>query len=129
MGLFIGFMKRPVASTEENFKIRPLKRNKILEELSIMSEEKELTIEAARRSETGKSYNRKLRAKGLIPGNIYKEEKSEMIELDPKWLSKAWKNGKKFNLSIDGQIKPVVIKELQINPVKRSAVHVDVMYL
>ena len=86
-------------------------------------------IEGSLRNVTGKGYARKLRQKGLVPGVILSEKgKSTSIELDPKWLGKAYKNGKKFVLVLEGQEKDVHIKELQINPVKRSVLHVDLMY-
>ena len=95
-----------------------------------MSEQAELlTIKAVAREGKGKNHSRKLRAKGLIPGNLIGKSKSTPIELDPKWLSKAWKNGKKFTLDFNKSSKTVLIKELQINAVKRTAQHVDLMYL
>ena len=94
-----------------------------------MSEHPELiTIKASPRSTTGKNHNRRLRASGLIPGNIIGKSGPTPIELDPKWLSKAWKNGKKFILDFENNSKTVEIKELQINAVKRTALHVDLMY-
>jgi ribosomal protein L25 (general stress protein Ctc) len=87
-----------------------------------------ITIEANLRTGTGKSYSRKLRATGKIPANLLQKSGALMLELDPKWLSKAWKTGKVFNLKFQGVEKPVLIHELQISPVKRTAVHVDLMY-
>lgn len=88
----------------------------------------QVTIEGTLRENSGKSYSRKLRSKGLIPANIIGQAKSQPIQLDPKWLSKAWKqNERKFNLVLEGETKQVVIKELQVHPVKRHALHVDLM--
>ena len=78
--------------------------------------------------EQGKNVCRRLRTQGQIPANILHKAKSELIVLDTKLLSTAWKSGKTFNLEIDGAVKPVVIKELQIDPVKRHPLHVDLMY-
>lgn len=95
-----------------------------------MSEEEMVTITGKLRTESGKGYCRRLRVDGKIPGNILDKTKSTMIELESKWLSKAWKSGKKFKLALEGEKEVAVrIQELQINPVKRSAVHVDLMYL
>ena len=89
-----------------------------------------VTIEAKAREGRGKGYARKLRASGLIPANIIGGAKSTSIELDPKWLSKAWKhNDRKFDLTFNGETKQVVVKELQLHPVKRVALHVDLMYV
>ena len=88
-----------------------------------------VTIQAESRQETGKNYSRKLRSRGLIPASILDLGKASVsIALDPKWLSKAWKSGKVFNLEFAGSTKPVRIHELQVHPVKRTALHVDLMY-
>ncbi len=87
-----------------------------------------VTIEGQLRKESGKSYCRKVRKRGLIPGNLMEKARSTMIELDPKLLSKAWLGDKKFNLVLAGVSKTVMIHELQIHPLKRSALHVDLVY-
>ena len=85
-----------------------------------------LTIEGSLRSTTGKGYNRKLRAKGLIPAVINdKEGKSISLEINPKLLSKVWQSGKKFLLKIGKDSQKVFIQELQIDVMRREALHVD----
>ena len=93
-----------------------------------MSASEIVTIEAHERTGRGKNESRKLRKSGKIPANLLTQGQSKALELDPKWLSKAWKNGKTFNLSFNGVTKPVEIKELQICAPKRSVLHVDLMY-
>ncbi|MEZ4742569.1 MAG: hypothetical protein R3B45_08990 [Bdellovibrionota bacterium] len=89
-----------------------------------------VTISANKREQTGKGYCRKLRSRGLIPANIIGGKSGSVpIELDPKWLSKAWKMDRQFNLEFEGATKLVKIQELQLNAVKRSAVHVDLMFV
>lgn len=87
-----------------------------------------VTIKAEIRTETGKNNCRRILTAGKIPGNILDKTKSTLITLDPKLLSTAWKAGKTFNLDFAGQVRTVIIKELQINPIKRTALHVDLMY-
>lgn len=88
-----------------------------------------ITIEAASRTGTGKSYTRKLRLAGKIPANLSVKGKSTLLELDPKLLPKAWKeNNKSFDLTFNGTTKKVLITELQIHAVKRTALHVDLTY-
>ena len=95
-----------------------------------MSEKKEVTIAAAKRTVTGKGHMRKLRAAGKVPAVLNHKGQSTMLELDPKLLSRAWKdNGRQFNTTLDGQTKRVAITELQLDPVKRSALHVDLAYV
>lgn len=90
--------------------------------------ENQIVIEAKLRSEFGKGYARKLRAQGKIPGNIIHQAKSTPIELDSKLLSKAWQADKTFVLDLGTDQKRVRIQELQLNSVKRTALHVDLMY-
>jgi len=87
-----------------------------------------ITIEASKREKTGKGHNHKLRAAGKIPANLLEKGKSTLIELDPKLLPKAWKSeGRAFNLSLGGVVTKVKIQELQIDPIKRFALHVDLI--
>lgn len=87
-----------------------------------------VTIEAKRREKSGKNCSRRLRRTGKIPAVLMDKGQSTAIELDPKWLSKAWKSGKKFDLVLDGVTKKVVIKDLQVDPISRDALHIDIMY-
>ena len=87
-----------------------------------------IVIVGKSRSETGKSYTRKIRKNGLIPANLLSNGKASSLEIESKWLSKAWQNGKTFSLSMDGQNKMVKIHELQIDPVSRNPLHVDLLY-
>ena len=93
-----------------------------------MSEATTVTIEATLRTGTGKSYTHKLRKAGKIPAVMLDAGKATNLELDPKLLPKAWKfGGRKFNLVLDGKTIPVKIQELQVDPVRRHALHVDLM--
>lgn len=93
-----------------------------------MSDLVNVSIEAALRTGTGKSYTRKLRNAGKIPAVMLEAGKATNLELDPKLLSKAWKSGgRKFDLVLGGKTIAVKIQELQLDPVKRTALHVDLM--
>jgi large subunit ribosomal protein L25 len=85
-----------------------------------------VTIEATARTGKGKSFTRKLRAAGKIPAVLNSKGQSTMLELDPKMLSRAWRdNGKLFDMTLDGKTSRVKITELQLHPVKRLPLHVD----
>lgn len=88
-----------------------------------------LTIEANARSKMGKNNNRRLRAAGMLPANLMEKGKSTPIELNPKLLSKIYKAGKTFNLSFNGVTKAVTIQELHIDRIKRTPLHIDLMYV
>lgn len=89
-----------------------------------------VTIQGFKRENTGKGYCRKLRKQERTPANLLGVSKEEsLLELDSKWLSKAWQNGRKFNLKLSDKEVTVSIKELQISPVSRQALHVDLQAL
>lgn len=93
-----------------------------------MSEEL-VKIEASPRQLTGKSHIRKLRKSGLIPGVLLDKGQSFPLEFDPKWLGKAYKGGKKqFELTFNGVTRVVKVVDLQVDPVKRVPLHVDLVY-
>lgn len=93
-----------------------------------MASSAEITIEANIRQGRGKGYARKLRKKGLIPANMLGKGKATAIEINPKLLSKAYQSeGRMFQLSLGGVSKKVKIHELQIDAVRRIALHVDLM--
>ncbi len=89
-----------------------------------------LTLEAHSRAEKGKNFCRKLRSKGeRIPANILGLGEKSQVEIDSKLLSKVWKSGGVFNLKYDNETKTAKIKELQVSPVSRLALHVDLQYV
>ncbi len=87
-----------------------------------------ITIEGSAREPAGKSQARKLRREGKIPAVILAKGGNTNIVIDPKWLHKAYKTeGRVFNLSLQGKVQKVKIQELQLDPVKRVPLHVDLM--
>jgi ribosomal protein L25 (general stress protein Ctc) len=92
-----------------------------------MSEEL-VTIEGQLRSRIGSSASRKLRKSGMLPGNLMDKGKATAIEINPKLLGKACKSGNKFSLNLGGSTKTVSIKELQVDPIRREPVHIDLVY-
>lgn len=87
-----------------------------------------VTIAGTARTKTGKGNNHKLRTAGKIPAVLCDAGKSTLLELDPKLLSRAWKQAEKtFVLDFNGSKQNVFIKELQLDHVKRLPLHVDLM--
>lgn len=93
-----------------------------------------LKLSATIRKETGKGAARRLRKKGMLPAVIYGYKTSSTpLAIDSKQLKKVIVGGKSerklLGLSIEGNGEPiektVMIKELQINPVKRHYLHID----
>ncbi len=101
-----------------------------------MSELEVFTIEGRARKldngpegvSSGKSYTRKARAAGWLPANIIGKGKSQPIEIQPKLLEKVFMyGGRKFELELSGKKQMVKVHELQLHPVKRTPLHVDLM--
>lgn len=88
----------------------------------------EITINGFAREGRGKSYTRKARKAGRVPAVLNSKGKSSVLEIEPKLLSKAWQAGRQFHLNMDGVTKLVKITELQLHPVKRTALHIDLTY-
>ncbi len=91
-------------------------------------------LNAELRDRTGKEIAKKLRAKGMIPAIFY-GPRSETIPLmvDPKELAKTLHTEAGENVLIDLNIrkgeqslqKVVMLKEIQVHPLQRSALHAD----
>ncbi len=97
-----------------------------------MAEKSKLT--ATVRKETGKGIAKRLRKEGMLPAVVYGHKSAPIpLTIDLKQLKHLIigeeSEHKLFDLSIEGNGKPtektVMIKELQIDPVKRHYLHVD----
>lgn len=87
-----------------------------------------IAIDAEVRTATGKNENRRLRTRGKVPGVLCDNGKATSVTLEGKLLSRAYKSpGRKFNMKLNGAEKTVFIQELQIDHVKRLALHVDLI--
>ncbi len=90
-------------------------------------------LTATVRSERGKGVARRLRKKGMIPGVLYGHNiSSTPLTIDGKQLERLIVDSKGehklFKLTLEGEVsaeKTVMIKELQIDPVQRNYLHVD----
>ena len=87
------------------------------------------------RTGKGKEEARRLRNQGLIPAVVYgQREEAIPVTLNPQELSKVLRGGAGertlINLTIEGLqdgplTKTVILKEKQIDPLKRTLLHVD----
>jgi large subunit ribosomal protein L25 len=87
------------------------------------------------RETKGKEAARRLRSQGLLPAVVYGLGEDPIpITLDPQLLTKMLRGGAGeralINLSIEGVSQgtldtTVILKEKQLNPVKRTLLHVD----
>jgi large subunit ribosomal protein L25 len=94
----------------------------------------QIKLSATSRTEKGKGVAKRLRSEGKLPAVVYGHKTDPIaLTIDSKQLLKLIVEGKSehklFGLSIEGNGKPiekiVMIKELQIHPLKRNFLHVD----
>jgi large subunit ribosomal protein L25 len=90
----------------------------------------EIVVAAETRTETGKNQNRRLRAKGLIPGTLYGASKKPLaVSVSPKEITTILRSASGentlFDLDLAGQKRKVILKEFQLEPVKGRLLHAD----
>ncbi len=90
----------------------------------------EFKIEVSQRDEKGKSAMRRLRAQGYVPGIYYAHEQAEAIpfKVDVKLLHQALSgDAMVYHVTVGGERKNVLMKEIQYHPVTDDILHVDFM--
>ena len=94
----------------------------------------QIALGAKLRTEFGKNASRKLRRAGRIPAILYGHRKEPLaLSIDSHQLKKAMTAGVKESVLIDLNVEAdvqeqnriVMLKELQVHPVKRHYVHAD----
>ena len=95
---------------------------------------REISVSGKSRTDLGKKASKELRKEGLIPCNIYGEEKDEKglpkasaFVAPMSELRKAIYTPHVYvvNLTIDGVARKAILKELQFHPVTDALLHVD----
>ncbi|MEK7550529.1 MAG: 50S ribosomal protein L25 [Patescibacteria group bacterium] len=88
------------------------------------------TLKAEKRLITGRKI-KKLRKQGLLPGNIYgKKVKSQSVQVSLSDFEKVYKEAGEtglvsLELEKEKEKRPVLVHNLQLNPVTDKPVHVD----
>ena len=95
----------------------------------------EATLEAVKRSDSGKNEARRHRAAGRLPAVVYgtaKEGKAPVgvpVTVDPKGLMRILRSDSGVNtlitLKLDGGATQVLVKEYQLDPITQSLLHAD----
>src|SRR5579884_10564 len=92
-----------------------------------MAQHLSLTIE--RRDRSGSTTARKLRRAGKVPGVLYGHGSSEAIAVDARMLDELLHRGGRtglVELKLGGKkLETALVRELQIDPVSRKTIHVD----
>ena len=96
-----------------------------------MSLDRNISLEAKPRNERGKNASRRQRAQGLVPVTVYgggKETASaSVVKRDFAALLRGHGRNVIFTLNVDGAATPVKIAEMQVDPVKGTLIHMDLM--
>ena len=90
----------------------------------------EIVVAAESRTETGKNQNRRLRAKGLVPGVLYgTNKKAVSVAVSPKAIGAILRSASGgntlFDLEYAGSRRKVILKEFQVEPVNGRLLHAD----
>ena len=85
---------------------------------------------AFERSTQGTGASRRLRNAGKVPGSVYGgEAQPQMIELDHNALWQAVKkeafHASVLEMELNGQTSKVLLRDLQMHPVRQQILHVD----
>src|SRR3982750_1028326 len=93
----------------------------------------EVTLEVAKRENTGKEIAKKLRAKGQVPAVVYGAHRDPVsITVDRKAVTELIQKSEHgvrsiFLLKMTGtdQQRHAMIKDIQIDPISRKMTHID----
>ncbi|MBX3727436.1 MAG: 50S ribosomal protein L25/general stress protein Ctc [Xanthomonadales bacterium] len=88
------------------------------------------TIEVQLRETGGKGASRRLRHAGKVPAIVYGGElgpKSIEIDHNTVWLmsQNEWFYSAILDLSLDGDVQPVLLRDMQRHPFKQQILHLD----
>ncbi|MDZ3823795.1 MAG: 50S ribosomal protein L25/general stress protein Ctc [Pseudoxanthomonas sp.] len=88
------------------------------------------TIEVQLRETGGKGASRRLRHAGKVPAIVYGGElgpKSIEIDHNAVWLmsQNEWFYSAILDLSLDGDVQPVLLRDMQRHPFKQQILHLD----
>ena len=90
----------------------------------------EFVVAAESRTETGKSSNRRLRSRGLIPGVVYGAGKEAVpVAVSPTAITDILRSASGentlFDLEVGGERRKVILKEFQREPLRGQLLHAD----
>ncbi|SCG81726.1 50S ribosomal protein L25 General stress protein CTC [Proteiniborus sp. DW1] len=89
----------------------------------------DLKLKAEVRNGAGKRESTKLRNSGYVPGVVYAQgEETKSIKLENRMLNRVlnkYGSTGTVELEIAGELVPVLIKEVQRDPIKETVLHAD----
>jgi len=90
-----------------------------------MTDQQMTIIHATPRTETSKHANRLVRINGFVPGTLYSKGNAATISVKASSLPKGHTRARVIQLDLDGTIKSVLMREVQINPLNDQPTHFD----
>ena len=83
-------------------------------------------IDVQKREEFGSRVSRRLRKSGQVPGVVYGGSDCVSFAVDARELRRVLVgSGALIDLNVDGKSRPVIVKDMQLHPVRGDLVHVD----
>jgi large subunit ribosomal protein L25 len=82
------------------------------------------------RTERGSRATRRLRSRGLVPGVVYggKDRGCTAFSVDARELRRVLMAGSAvFDVAVDGQARPVIVKDQHHHPVRDHVIHIDLL--
>jgi large subunit ribosomal protein L25 len=96
-----------------------------------MSLDRNISLEAKPRNGRGKNASRRQRAQGLVPVTVYGGGKdaasASIVKHEFAALLRGYGRNVIFTLNVDGASTPVKIADMQVDPVKGTLIHMDLM--
>ena len=95
-----------------------------------MAAAKRPQLKVQERAERGSRATRRLRRQGLIPGVVYggKAGSCDSFSVDSKELRRVLHAGSAvFDIAIDGDARPVIVKDQHHHPVRDQVLHIDLL--
>src|SRR5437763_1940113 len=86
------------------------------------------TIDVQQRNEFGTRVTRRLRKQGLVPGVVYGTPEGDSIafSVEQRTLRRVLVgSGALIDLTVDGDTRPVIVKDQQFHPVRGELIHID----
>ena len=87
------------------------------------------TLSASARSDSGRSVARRLRRAGQVPGIVYGLKQPRCIQIEQETIARRLQqeafHSSLIELSIDGDVYNVLLRETQVHPVHSQILHID----
>jgi large subunit ribosomal protein L25 len=88
------------------------------------------TLSAEERPERGTRATKRLRRQGLVPGVVYGGGSGDSVsfKVDSRLLRAVLVDGSALiDLQVGGKIRPVIVKDQQLHPVRDEVMHIDLL--